>query len=320
MAAHGRKKRNGPMKRERALGVHSLDRFGYEVPNLAVAEAFHRAFGLDVGEEGGALAIRTTHGPHRWGTIMEGPRKRLHHLSFGLFEEDLPGFARRLQRLGVARIDPPKGLESNGIWLRDHDGTAIEVKVADKVSPAAKKYPRAAHAEPGYGASPKRSLSGRTHPQRLSHVLLFTASVDKAIEFYTRVLGLRVSDRSASDIVFLHAPHGSDHHVIAFLRSGGPGFHHSSWAVNSVHEIGIGAERMAEQGHAAGWGVGRHVLGSNYFYYVRDPWGSYCEYSYDIDFIPADVDWRSGDYGPEDSFYVWGPKPPADFGTNFELA
>ena len=35
-------------------------------------------------------------------------------------------------------------------------------------------------------------------------------------------------------------------------------------------------------------GVGRHVLGSNYFYYVQDPWGSFAEYSYDIDFVPAD--------------------------------
>ena len=69
--------------------------------------------------------------------------------------------------------------------------------------------------------------------------------------------------------------------------------------------------QMADKGFVAGWGLGRHVLGSNYFHYVRDPWGSYSEYSSDVDYIPVDHDWKSGDHPPEDSFYVWGPTPPA---------
>ena len=64
--------------------------------------------------------------------------------------------------------------------------------------------------------------------------------------------------------------------------------------------------------------MGRHVLGSNYFRYVRDPWGSFAEYSYDIDFIPADVEWQAADHPPEDSFYVWGPPVPDDFIVNHE--
>ncbi len=75
---------------------------------------------------------------------------------------------------------------------------------------------------------------------------------------------------------------------------------------------------MRAQGHAHGWGVGRHVLGSNYFYYVRDPWGSWAEYSYGIDFIPADVEWPAADHAPEDSFYLWGPAVPEDFIVNRE--
>ena len=42
--------------------------------------------------------------------------------------------------------------------------------------------------------------------------------------------------------------------------------------------------------------------------------------TYDIDFIPADVDWKPGDYPPEDSFYVWGPPPPDYFTVNHEIA
>lgn len=60
------------------------------------------------------------------------------------------------------------------------------------------------------------------------------------------------------------------------------------------------------------------MLGSNYFHYVRDPWGSYSEYSADIDYIPVDCDWDAGDYPPEDSIYLWGPEIPADFVHNYE--
>jgi hypothetical protein len=134
------------------------------------------------------------------------------------------------------------------------------------------------------------------------------------------VLGLRLSDGSGSAIAFLHSPHGSDHHLVALAKSGGPGLHHSSWCVPSLDAIGLGAQQMEQSGYTQGWGIGRHVLGSNYFRYVRDPWGSYAEYSHDIDYIPAGTTWPAADHPGEDSLYVWGPALPSDFITNHELA
>ena len=123
-----------------------------------------------------------------------------------------------------------------------------------------------------------------------------------------------VSDSNRDD-KFTTGPNTS-----TFAKSNAPGFHHSSWDVGSLHEVGLGAEQMKDSGYTKGWGLGRHVLGSNYFYYLRDPWGSYAEYSYDIDFVPADLDWPTADHPPEDSLYVWGPAVPEDFVTNFEAA
>ena len=94
----------------------------------------------------------------------------------------------------------------------------------------------------------------RTRPRRLSHVLMFTTDVRKAIEFYTRVLGMRLSDHSSDNIAFLHGIHGSDHHMIAFARSNAPGHHHFSWDVGSVDEIGAGAMHMLDKGFTKGWG------------------------------------------------------------------
>ncbi|MER9947232.1 VOC family protein [Mesorhizobium sp. M0047] len=302
------------------LGVHSLDSFTFSVPDLSEAEAFHKSFGLDVQQVGNGLALRTFGHAQTWCTIVEANHKALGYLSFGMFEHDMERFARRLDELGVKRLDPPYGLESNGIWFRDPDGILVELKVAAKSSPDAKAHGQFQSSAPGVAGAPSRKQARMTRPNRLSHVLLFTADVDRAVMFYERVLGLALSDRTGNEIAFLHGKHGSDHHLVAFVKSTGPGIHHTSWEVDSLNDIGLGAMQMADKGFSRGWGLGRHVLGSNYFHYVRDPWGSYTEYSCDMDFIPKDMDWQAGDHDAEDAFYIWGPTPPEDFGVNHELA
>src|SRR5262249_6107185 len=146
-----------------------------------------------------------------------------------------------------------------------------------------------------------------------------TPDVMAMVRFHEDLLGCRLSDHSGEGIAFVHGVHGSDHHLVAFAKSHAPGLHHSSWDVGSVNDVGFGSENMKDLGYKTGWGVGRHVLGSNYFYYVQDPWGSFAEYSYDIDFIPANLDWKAGDHPPEDSFYLWGPAVPDYFVANCEF-
>ena len=220
----------------------------------------------------------------------------------------------------MQQLDPPAGFESNGVWFRDPDGTLIETRVAEKSSPNEKAVQSNPSSLPGVQGSHARSMSPFVRPRRLAHILLFSGDVLRSIAFYSRVLGLRLSDRSGDGVAFMHGIHGSDHHMIALAKSGGPGLHHLSWDVGSIHEVGLGAMQMADKGYADGWGMGRHVLGSNCFHYVRDPWGSYSEYSSDIDYIPVDFDWQAADHPGDDAFYVWGPTPPADFITNHELA
>ena len=307
-----------PPRRPDTLGVHSLDRFVFSVPDLAEAERFYQAFGLDVRRDGNRLDLYAHGHPHCWGSVhANGQPKRLQYLCFGAYEEDSEPLARRIRAYGSCAPHPLS--DGKGIWLRDPDGTPVQVIVAPKVSPSVKAQPAVAPpVAVGKGAAPSRSGAPRARPRRLSHVLLFTPDVPRQIAFHSDVLGLRLSDRSGDIIAFMHAPHASEHHLVAFAKSGAPGLHHSSWDVGSIDDIGLGAEYMRAQGHVKGWGVGRHVLGSNYFYYVQDPWGSWAEYSFDIDFVPVDVDWPAADHPPEDSFYVWGPSVPDDFVVNRE--
>ena len=89
--------------------------------------------------------------------------------------------------------------------------------------------------------------------------------------------------------------------------------------VGSVDEIALGAAHMRDSGWQMGWGLGRHVIGSNYFYYTRDPWGSFAEYYHDLDYIPEECAWVPRDFPEEDSLYVWGPPLPQEFVENSEL-
>lgn len=298
--------------------MHSLDHFALTVPDLAVAEDFYRKFGMDVKEEGGSLRLHTDGADHCWGTVTEGAHKQLRYISFGVYAEDLPRFRDRLDRLNVPRLAPPPGADEGGIWFHDCDGSLLQIRVAAKSSPEQKSATTHPTSPPGIRCAPLRGEVTQVRPRRLQHVLVFTRDVGRSIEFYGSTLGLRLSDR-AGDVAFMHGVHGSDHHMVAFAKSDGPGFHHCSWDVSSIHEVGLGAMQMADSGFPLGWGLGRHVLGSNYFHYVRDPWGSYSEYSSGMDYIPGDLDWPAGHYGPDNGFYLWGPQPPEDFATNFEV-
>ncbi|AMM18547.1 metapyrocatechase (plasmid) [Burkholderia sp. PAMC 28687] len=298
--------------------VHSIHEFVFGVPDLGEAENFFRSFGLDVRRKLSGLSLYTFGHEHRWGRVLEGERKRLLWLTLGVFAHDREAFEERLTLMNIARIAPPHGASTEGIWIVDPQGIPLQLIVAEKTSPQVKSARIFPPESSESGRAPCRSEVTQVKPNRLSHILLFTSDVDQSRRFYSDVQGLRLSDHSGSIIAFMHGPHGSDHHLIAFAKSDGPGLHHTSWDVSSIDDVALGSEQMARAGYCQGWGLGRHVLGSNYFRYVRDPWGSYAEYSFDIDFIPAGVDWPAADYLPEDSLYVWGPPVPDDFVTNFE--
>jgi len=205
--------------------------------------------------------------------------------------------------------------------MRDPDGIAVQVVAAEKVTPASPAVmdPPAVKVNAiGAAIAPSRSAAEQVRPQRLSHLLLFCTDVPRSLGFYSDVLGLRLSDRSQDLIAFTHGAHASDHHLLALVKSEAPGLHHSSWIVRNVDEIGRGMEQMLAAGFTEGWGVGRHVIGSNYFYYARDPWGSFAELSCGIDFIDAATEWPAGDHPPEDSFYLWGPAVPEYLTVNHE--
>ncbi|MEY2803408.1 MAG: hypothetical protein RL657_744 [Pseudomonadota bacterium] len=315
---------NTQIKRPNTLAIHSLRQFAITVPDLGVAEHFYSTFGLRVERHGSRLDLYTHGHPHRWGQVFEqGQAKKIAFLSLGCYAEDEQPLKERVRQMGHALIDPHPLSDGLGFWLRDPDGTPVQVLVSDKVTPS-QRTPDAGPIRKvnpiGAGIAPMRSEGQKVLPERLSHVLIFATDVPRSTAFYTDVLGFRLSDKSIDVIAFMHGAHSSDHHLLAMAKSEAPGFHHASWVVPSIDQVGLGMEQMHAAGYTQGWGVGRHVIGSNYFYYARDPWGSFCEFSYDIDYIDVSTEWPAGDYPPEDSMNLWGPPLPDYFIQNTEAA
>lgn len=300
--------------------VHSIDHFALNVPSLAEARHFFDAFGLDVADvpdRSGELDVRAADG-HRWARLIAATRKSMAYLSFNAYANDLPTLRDQIAAAGASFVLAGAGQPDEGFWFHDPDGNLIQVRSGPKTSPDSKPQHVNQDATADARGACTRANVQRVCPRRLSHVLLFTPDVLRAVAFYERALGLRLSDKSLDVIAFTHAPHGCDHHLVAFAKSSARGWHHSSWDVESVDVVGEGAAQMAAAGYSKGWGTGRHVLGSNYFHYVEDPWGSFCEYSADIDFVSAGRVWPAGDFPPEDSLYLWGPAVPDNFVHNTE--
>jgi len=301
------------------MAVKALLHYALEIPDQTVGEKFYTGFGL-VDEPGRDGAVRLRPAPLKRETVLlyGGPKKRLHHVAFGAPGAEFEATRESLRRAGVSPVDPPRGAPVGGLWVRDPDGNLVNIRPEAGEAPPAD--PPAKVNSPGHtlrvGA---RGCPDRfeARPRRLGHVLLFSSDLERMTDFYTRVLGMKLSDRCPGIIAFLRCT--PDHHNLALLTSKGPGFHHGSFEVGGVDEIAMGMQRAHDAGIPVGWGLGRHVIGSNFFYYVRHRWGPCAEYFSDIANIPETCAWQPRGLSPEDALYRWGPPVPEDFGVNREL-
>jgi catechol 2,3-dioxygenase-like lactoylglutathione lyase family enzyme len=287
--------------------ISGLHHYALEVPDLEVADGFLQDFGLETGEKDGSLVAQCPGRSQEQVRLLEAPAKRLHHVSFTLGSGTLDSVREALERAGTPVIEPPPGAAEDGLWIRDPDGTAVQLldEVLVNVGGSRQRI----------GVAQWQQATQDVLPRRLGHTLLFTSHPEQMTAFYTEVLGLRVSDRIRGLVTFLNAGPG-DHHIFGFIASSHRGFHHASFEVPSIDAIALGADRMRARGRQAGWGLGRHTIGSNFFHYNPDPWGSWIEWFSDIDQI--DDHWVARDWQVPP--HLWGAPPPDTFLANHEPA
>ncbi|MEK9661211.1 MAG: VOC family protein [Alphaproteobacteria bacterium] len=313
------------------MAVTNLQHFALAVPDPAEGREFYETAGLAAVDRGNQVAMRCVGREQDQILLVEGPSRRLHHVSFGTTEAGLDAVKRAAEAAGTVRRDAPNETALDGLWLEDPDGILVNVRVAEPAPSlggpnALGNQPPWAINTPGHysrhGARGAIDRAADIRPRRLGHVLQFTPDPVVKRAFYTGVLGMKLADHVGDALAWFYcdSPGGSDHHVVAFGKSDGPGFHHASFEMANIDHIGVAAHRLLDRGYRDGWGLGRHVIGSNYFHYVRDPWNGLMEFYADIDFIPEGMEWEPKDWPEQDSLYLWGPDVPGDFIVNFESA
>lgn len=150
-------------------------------------------------------------------------------------------------------------------------------------------------------------------PRKVSHVVLNTPDMESTQAFYESVLGFRVSDYSADQMVFLRC--GSDHHSIALVRAHYPSVNHVAFEMPSLNEFMRGIGRMKQKGHVPTWGPGRHGPGDNPFAYFVSPSGFVIEFTSELQQIDEDQHqaqvWPRDDPEKMDQWMTAGPPTPA---------
>ncbi len=143
-------------------------------------------------------------------------------------------------------------------------------------------------------------------PRRLGHVVVGTNDILASYKLYTEGIGFRISDIVGGLAFFMRC--SPDHHN--FLITPGPVPYLNHYALehddlDSVCRAATLYQREHEGTQIAG--PGRHQIGGNIFWYMRDPSGTFFEYFADMDRIIDDDAWQTREDWPmDDSWSFWG--------------
>lgn len=294
------------------MALHRLARIEIGVPEavLAATRAFYRELGL---EESAPGRFATQAGGDQL-SIVAAARRSLRTLSIGVDDaSDLERAAAGLAALGVA-------WERRDATLQTRESTTgVDVTLAVEPRRAVSPRPGLATNAPGrVDRSDARSpavgpAAAKPRPIRLSHVVTTSTDPVAARLFFVDGLGFRVSDEIAAlGASFLRC--SSDHHNLLVQPGPFPFLHHTAWEMEDVDAVGTAAAAMvAVDARRHAWGLGRHGIGSNYFWYLRDPAGNFAEFTSDLDVILDEAAWKRASAGPVAGLAAWGPPVPREF-------
>ncbi len=297
------------------MALHRLTTIMLGVPTVAPVAAYYAEFGLTAL---GADRFATADGGEQL-RLVPAPTRRLVELGIGADDaDDLARIARDLGALGVAVERRPDAV------IAIDGGTRVRVVVAIAPRIASPTAALPAGNGPGRIDRPNRRADGvlrsaPVRPRKLGHVVLGSTDLPASQRFFLRGIGFKVSDEIAGLAAFLRC--STDHHNLLVQAAPVPLLHHTSWQVDDVDEIGRGAHALlAADPSRHVWGLGRHHIGSNFFWYLKDPAGNFSEYYADLDCILDDQLWKPEVWDGMRGLYSWGPPPPPSFLAPDDLA
>jgi len=281
----------------------------FETPDLErLAEHYTHVVGLVIAARERDRVFLASKLGHLAVELRRGGDVGCRKLSFEVAPDtDLADAERELAGLGIRsarRNDPAPGI-SNALTFTDVKGTEIAL-FAGWSALAVREAPRGAAVE------------------KLGHVAYFADDLQKAIDFYSGVLGFRVSDWIGDYFVFMRC--NPDHHTVNFMRDPRPRMHHIAFQLDDWSQMKTACDVLGKHNIEIAWGPVRHGPGHNIAIYHRDPDDQIIEMFCDLDrmadealgyFEPRpwhrDNPQRPKVWQPGPSSNIWGLPPSEAF-------
>jgi catechol 2,3-dioxygenase-like lactoylglutathione lyase family enzyme len=278
------------------IKVEGLAWLEFEKPDLDGAERFAHDFGfVTAARTADTLYLRGA----RVGTpgvmIRKGARSRFVAPAFTASDRADVKKLATANNASVRELRGPGG--GVGVDLLDPSGIPLRVVAGVEELP---ELPRQRPLVFNFGGQVNRANATQRPPrepariERLGHVVLETASFQRALDWYLDNLGLIVSDflywpgqrDRGPAMAFIRCDRGAtaaDHHTLAMALGPGRRYVHSAYEVADLDALAAGNEYLREHRYNHSWGIGRHIEGSQIFDYWRDPDGFLVEHYADGD-------------------------------------
>lgn len=279
-----------------SINLRKIHHVCLRVTNLdEAARRWSIQFGLtEAKRDNSRVLLRTGYEPYSLELIQDenpGHDHTAYELAKGLSLDDATAY---LEKEGI-----PVRREEDSLFLEDPEGNKIQLIAYEPPSDPHPDVARSTTELPGF------------RPRKLGHVNFLTAKFEEQIDFYTRILGMRISDRLGSEGVWLNI--NADHHVMALVNKGYPHIHHFALEMVDWGELRVAFDHLAQHGRWLAWGPVRHGLGRNLSGYVRIP-EEHCfvEIFCDIEQLEPDHEPRIWPDNAHSS-NVWGILPPRSY-------
>jgi catechol 2,3-dioxygenase-like lactoylglutathione lyase family enzyme len=300
--AHGHSDGASDQSAEGRALVGAIHHVGLRVQDVADASArWSHLLGLhgETAPDGCAL-LRCTYEDY---ALALRPAEGTPGLDYVCFElapgVTLEDAARRIEATGTATSSFDLPGRGGSLRLKDPDGH--DVALTPRIVPQDRRPAEVRESTriPGW------------HPRKLGHVNFLTRDVQRQVQWYTNVLGFRVTDWIGTEGVWLHV--NADHHVLAFLQKDIAHIHHLAFELVDWGEMRVALDHLAQNRRHVVWGPGRHGMARNLFSYVRmREEDLFVELFCDLEQLASDHEPR---FFPDDphSSNTWGILPPRTY-------
>ncbi len=274
------------------MKIIGLDSLLFGVDDLATAVSYFTDYGLNSVQasergrrfeamDGTAVEIRS--GADKSIPAAMGPGCKLRQTVYGVADE------KDLERIATELSKDRDVIRTNDGGVESADDMGFSLRFQKTVR---RPFNAPAEVINSPGVALRRGMNqtaadpnAKIQPRTLSHIVYFVPDVAKAEAFYVKRLGFMVSDRFLGVGPFLRPAGTSDHHTLFMIQTPAfmKGVEHFTFHVGGPTELFLAGKRFTERGHKTFWGPGRHVFGSNWFWYFESPLNCHVEYDADMD-------------------------------------